>query len=206
MPSSPNVAGNMNQIIKGMYGYASAKVKFKNGKVNEVHLYPKNYVNLTDKYINKNKKNYIISPNSIMGWMGPGGQAHKNLAKNRYIMHKYWRTWVNNPKYFGTSSKIYKSVMDGKIAAFIAKSKKRPLTARYNTTTQRYVVIPTARNLAARLMERIRPVPERARKIKSALRYALNYEKAKKRSMSQMRGPTPAAKAAYLNALNTFAY
>ena len=171
-----------------MHLHQTLKVRFINGKENYVHVYPRNYVNLVNKYLNRNKKPYIINQKYISTWF----TTPTNLT-NKYIMSKAWKTWLNHSSGFGTNSKIYKNLKGNgpsAIRTFVAKSKLTPMTIiRTGHPVTPYARQMSARNLAARLMRRIRTGYENARKekIKFAFKHALDYERAKKKYTSEWR-------------------
>jgi len=118
---------NFNKIVKGMGQYITATVTFRNGRKNVVHLYPRSYVNLANRYVNVNANKYKIARNSIANWEGRSNSAVNNLLANRYIMSKAWRTWINNPKYWGTASRTYQELLlprNSKLKAFMNKMRR----------------------------------------------------------------------------------
>lgn len=178
---STNVLKNIRNIQEGIPVHHHFKVKFKNGKTNNVYMYPRAYVNLATKYINKNSAPYVISRNSI-NWNklteNRRNQAKNLLNKRNYvIMHKSWSGWVNkNFKWEGRTVKLVPA-----IKAFIEKTKKEQQTPRVTYVNGKYVKVPTMRNRAAYLVKQIREKQQRLAKIKAAVRHAFNYERAKKR-------------------------
>jgi hypothetical protein len=176
-----NVPKNIRTIYEGRPNHYVFKVKFKNGKTNDVYLYPREFVNLANKYINTKSAPYRISRNSI-NWNQLNElkrtQAKKLLnERNFVVMHKLWSGWVNkNFKYEGRTLKLVPA-----IEKFIQKTKKEQQTPRVAYINGKYVKVPTMRNRAAYLVKQLRERQQRLAKIKAALRHAFNYERAKKR-------------------------
>lgn len=176
-----NVPKNMRNIYEGSARRYHFNVKFKNGKRNDVYMYPRAYVNLATKYINRNSAPFLISRNSINWNKLPENrrtQAKELLNERNYvIMHKFWSGWVNkNFKYEGRSLKLVPA-----IEKFIEKTKKEQQAPRVAYVNGKYVKVPTMRNRAAYLVKQLRERQQRLAKIKAALRHAFNYERAKKR-------------------------
>ena len=159
------------------------KVKFKNGKQNNVYLYPRAYVNLANKYINtKSLAPYRIPRNSI-NWNQLSehsrNHAKRLMNENNYvIMHKFWPSWLNK-NFAYESGRTVKSIPA--IKAFIEKTKKEQQAPRVAYVNGKYVKVPTMMNRAAYVVKQIRERKQRLATIKAALRHAFNYERAKKR-------------------------
>ena len=136
------------------------KVTFRNGKKNEVLLYPREYVNLVNRYLNlgKSKKNkinaYKINRASIANWDGRSASNVNNLLNGRYIMHPFWKSWLNSS--FGTSSRAYKNFYgNSQLKKFMAKM-KNPTAATFNENRGKYVRGTPAQLAAAKTMARVR--------------------------------------------------
>jgi len=152
---------NYNKIIKGVHAYSSAQVTFSNGKKNEVHLYPRSYVNLVNRYLNlgKNKKNkinvYKINRASIVNWGGRSASNVNTILGNRYIMHKFWRKWLNSN--FGLKSRIFQNELmsKSKLSQFMEKM-RNPYKATFNENKGTYVQATPGQLAASKTMARIR--------------------------------------------------
>ena len=118
------VNSNYNKIIRGTAGRI-VKVTFRNGKKNEVLLYPREYVNLVNRYLDlgankKGKINAYKINRATIAKFHAGGVSGRNLSNSevndilngKYIMHQYWKSWLN--KSFGTNSRAYKATWDRK--------------------------------------------------------------------------------------------
>lgn len=160
--SSPNRSlmttnSNYNRIIRGTTSRA-VQVTFRNGKKNEVLLYPRDYVNLVNRYLDlgKSKKNkinaYKINRASIANW---GTRNVNGLLNGKYIMHPFWKSWLNSS--FGTSSRAYKNLTYGnsQVKKFMAKM-RNPATATFNVNRGKYVRGTPAQLAAAKTLARVR--------------------------------------------------
>jgi hypothetical protein len=165
---------NYNRIIRGTAG-RPIKVTFRNGRQNEVLLYPREYVNLVNKYLDlgANKKGrinaYKINRATIARFReGRGGNYNNNevngLLNGKYIMHRYWKGWLN--KSFGTNSRAYKATWGApRLKNFMTKMRD-PTAATFNVNRGRYVRGTPAQLAAAKALARIREgrIKELARK------------------------------------------
>ena len=165
---------NYNRIIRGTAGRA-IRVTFRNGRQNEVLLYPREYVNLVNKYLNlgANKKGrinaYKINRATIAKFSeGRGGNYNNNevngLLNGKYIMHPYWKGWLN--KSFGTNSRAYKATWGApRLKNFMTKMRD-PYATTFNANRGRYVRGTSAQLAAAKALARIREgrIKELARK------------------------------------------
>lgn len=172
--SSPNrrlmtANSNYNKIIRGTAGRA-VKVTFRNGKQNEVLLYPREYVNLVNRYLDLggNKKgkinDYKINRASIAKFGTYKNNEVNNLLNGKYIMHPYWKGWLN--KSFGTNSRAYKATWGApRLKNFMTKMRD-PTAATFNANRGRYVRGTPAQLAAAKALARIREgrIKELARK------------------------------------------
>jgi len=156
---------NYNKIIKGVHAYRPEQVTFSNGKKNEVHLYPRSYVNLVNRYLNlgKNKKNkinvYKINRARIVNLGGRSASNINTLLGNRYIMHRFWRGWLNSS--FGQKSRIYQNLMmnermsKSKLSQFMEKM-RNPYKSTFNKNKGTYVQATPGQLTASKTMARIR--------------------------------------------------
>lgn len=190
---STNVLKNINTLQKQSHMGERFNVTFKNGKKNTVYLYPRTYVELANKYINtKVLAPYLISSNSV-NWESlqqyNKQRAKMRLNSNYMIMRKEWKSWINRNFTYSTGDWVKRVPQ---IKTFIEKSLREQQTPQVKYVNGKYVKVPTMRNRAAYVLKHVRERKQRLAKIKEALKYAVNYEKTKKRwaSTSLMRFPS----------------
>ena len=180
---STNIIKNLNTIRTGTQLRHQLKLKFKNGKENTVYMYPRAYVNLANKYINtKSLAPYLIPRNSLN--LNGSSPANKNraenlLKKNYVIVQKFWPAWVNKNFKFEVGETVKRMPA---IKAFVEKTKREQQTPRVTYVNGKYVGLPTMRNRAAYVVERIRVrgTQNRVAKLKEALKHAANFSRKKK--------------------------
>lgn len=122
---------NFNKIIKGLHAYNNITYTGPNGGKFVAHLYPRNYVNLVNKYLNLvtvNRRKYhlnqfIVPREQIINWnyrnASKSTGPKKNIPNNKYVLFPAWRTYVNNPRGFGQTSKTFTGL--NKIKSFMTK-------------------------------------------------------------------------------------
>lgn len=177
-----NVTGDIRKLSQNRFRRHAMDVVFKNGKRNKAFVYPRNYVNLANKYMNIKQAPYRINKNSI-NWPSVKESVAKNMAQNNewVVMHPFWANWMNkNFKNTASGGGTWTKLVPG-INSFIAKTKQQQRTPVVRFVNHEYVKVPTMRNRAAFVVKQIRDRNQRIAKIKAALTHALNYEKAKKR-------------------------
>ena len=156
-------------------------VVFKNGKKNTVFAFPRNYVNLANKYMNIKQSPYRIAKNSI-NWPRVKDSTAKNMAQNTewVVMHPFWVNWINkNFKNMPSGGATWTKLVPG-IRSFIEKTKQEQRTPVVQYVNGKYVKVPTMRNRAAFVLKRIRERPQHLASLIENLRYGLRLQQARK--------------------------
>jgi hypothetical protein len=179
---STNVTADIRKLSQNRYRRHTIDVVFKNGKKNRVFAFPRNYVNLANKYMNVKQAPYRIAKNSI-NWPRVRDSTAKNMAQNTdwVVMHPFWVDWINkNFKNMPSGGGTWTKLAPG-IGSFIAKSKKEQQAPSVRYVNGKYVKVPTMRNRAATAVALVQGRKQRLAKIKESLKHAVEYERARKR-------------------------